>query len=83
MVGKRGPYKKRPKEVELPSGLPELGTSDQVAEYLHTNVNSLAQMRYRGNGPKFIKVGRLVRYRWADVLDWLAQNTMRRTDGQQ
>jgi hypothetical protein len=69
--------------ADLPPGLPELATAGQVAEYLHTNVNSLAQMRYLGNGPKFIKVGRLVRYRWADVLDWLAQNTMRRTDGQQ
>jgi predicted DNA-binding transcriptional regulator AlpA len=75
MANKRGPY-------EQPTDLPELATAGQVAEYLHTNVNSLAQMRYRGNGPKFIKVGRLVRYRWADVLDWLAQNTMRRTDGQ-
>jgi hypothetical protein len=81
MANKRGLYKEQP--TDLPPGLPELATAGQVAEYLHTNVNSLAQMRYRGNGPKFIKVGRLVRYRWSDVLDWLAQNTMRRTDGQQ
>jgi hypothetical protein len=42
--------KKRPAlAIELPLDLPELGTPAQVAKYLHTNVDSLAQMRYRGN----------------------------------
>jgi predicted DNA-binding transcriptional regulator AlpA len=27
--------------------------------------------RWAGYGPKFIKLGRLVRYRKADVLDWI------------
>lgn len=33
-----------------------LATPAQVAKYLHTTEAALAQMRYMGNGPKFIKV---------------------------
>jgi hypothetical protein len=37
-------------------------------------------MRYRGTGPKFIKRGRRVLYRWADVNAYLDANTVLRTD---
>jgi hypothetical protein len=70
--------KKEP--AQLPPGLPELGTPNEVANYLHTTVDALAQKRYLGNGPKFIKMGRKVLYRWSDVLEWLDQNTIQRTD---
>ena len=59
----------------------ELATTSQVAEELHTTVAALAQMRYMGTGPKFIKCGRKVLYRWSDVQDWLDSNTQVRTDG--
>jgi hypothetical protein len=71
---------KQRKQVDLPPGLPELATPAQVAKYLHTTVNSLAQMRYLGSGPKFTKVGHRVLYRWTDVLEWLQHNTIQRTD---
>jgi hypothetical protein len=73
--GPRGPYKKRVKQVELPEGLPELANSAQVAKYLHVTEAGLAQLRFRGAGPRFIKVGRRVLYRWADVLEYLEENT--------
>jgi predicted DNA-binding transcriptional regulator AlpA len=60
--------------------LPALATPAEVAEYLHTSTASLAQDRQRGAGPKFIKHGRRVLYRWSDVLEWLDQNTLQRTD---
>ncbi|MGO9102223.1 MAG: helix-turn-helix transcriptional regulator [Mycobacterium sp.] len=72
MATERGPYEKRPKHVELPPGL---ATAAQVAKYLCTTVNTLAQWRYLGNGPTFIKVGHSVRYRWADVLEYLENKT--------
>lgn len=60
----------------------KLATAPEVAEHLGYTPEGLAQMRYRGNGPKFIKLGgRAVRYRWADVEAWLDQQTMQRTDG--
>jgi hypothetical protein len=72
---------RKKKPVELPPGLPELGTPPQVAKYLYTTEAALAQMRYMGTGPKFIKAGHRVLYRWADVLEWLDNNTIQRTDG--
>lgn len=59
----------------------DTATPKEVASYLHTTEAGLAQMRYRGNGPKFVKVGpRKVIYRWSDVNDYLDQNTCTRTD---
>jgi hypothetical protein len=53
----------------------------EVAAVLHTTEAGLAQMRYRGTGPKFCKVGpRKVVYRWSDVKNYLDANTMTRTD---
>nr|WP_261877205.1 helix-turn-helix domain-containing protein [Mycobacterium marinum] len=60
--------------------LSTLATPAEVAEYLHTTTDSLAQDRYRGTGPKFVKHGRRVLYCWSDVTEWLAQNTFQRTD---
>jgi hypothetical protein len=40
--------------------LPALATHAEVAEYLHTTTASLAQNRYKGTGPKYIKRGRRV-----------------------
>lgn len=51
-----------------------------LAEYLGTTTGALAQMRYRGIGPRFIKLGaKAVRYSMADVNAWLAANTMQCT----
>ncbi|CAM5742470.1 hypothetical protein MAUB1S_01530 [Mycolicibacterium aubagnense] len=59
----------------------DTATTKEVAAYLHTSEAGLAQLRYRGLGPKFIKVGpRKVIYRWADVREYLDRNTMQRTD---
>ena len=52
-----------------------------VADYLGTTTANLAQMRYRGTGPKFVKLGhRAVRYSWADVLAWIEANTLTQSD---
>jgi len=42
----------------------------------------LANWRYLGRGPKFIKIGKSVRYRVADVEEWLDLQTRQQT-GQQ
>lgn len=61
--------------ADLDVGLPE-----QIAELLHTTEAGLAQLRYRGTGPKFIKAGKKVLYRWSDVRAYLDANTVQRTD---
>ena len=58
-----------------------LGTPREVAEYLQITEGSLAQHRYRGTGPRFIKLaGRRVLYRWTDVESYLDANTLVRSD---
>ena len=61
--------------------IPDLATPAEVAEALHTTPASLAQMRYRGDGPKFVRVGRRrVLYRWADVEQYITESLHVRTD---
>jgi predicted DNA-binding transcriptional regulator AlpA len=58
-----------------------LGTAREVAEYLQISEGSLAQHRYRGSGPRFIKIGgHRVMYRWSDIEDYLDANTLSRSD---
>jgi predicted DNA-binding transcriptional regulator AlpA len=59
----------------------DMATPEEVAEALHTTTAGLAQMRYRGNGPKFVRLGeRRVLYRWSDIEDWIAASTRTRSD---
>jgi predicted DNA-binding transcriptional regulator AlpA len=59
----------------------EMATPEEVAETLHTTTAGLAQLRYRGEGPKFVRAGRRrVLYRWSDVEDWIEASTRTRSD---
>jgi predicted DNA-binding transcriptional regulator AlpA len=59
----------------------DMATPAEVADALQTTTGSLAQMRFRGDGPKFVRVGRRkVMYRWADVESWIADSTRTRSD---
>ncbi|MGN6470172.1 MAG: helix-turn-helix transcriptional regulator, partial [Rhizobiaceae bacterium] len=43
-----------------------------AASYLGLSVSALAKMRMRGDGPRFIKLGRrLVIYRLSDLSAWM------------
>jgi len=57
-----------------------LATAEEVAAYLRTTKTKLANDRYRGIGPKFVKHGRRVLYRWEDVYAWTEANLVQRTD---
>lgn len=55
-------------------GLPlklNLMDSVQLAEFLTNKPNTIEGWRIKGVGPRYIKIGRLVRYRLADVEEWL------------
>lgn len=49
---------------------------EQVAEMLGLPTGTLANWRYQGRGPAFVKVGRHVRYRRSDVLGWIEQHVV-------
>jgi hypothetical protein len=66
-------------KLPIPADM-DTATAEEVAPVLDTSVAGMAQMRYRGNGPRFIKRGRRVLYRWSDVRAYLEANTVTRTD---
>ena len=47
----------------------------ELAEEIVVPERTLAQWRYLGKGPAFIKVGKHVRYRRSDVEAWLDSQT--------
>lgn len=57
--------------------LPNDGLCDTrtLAAYLCARAQTVEQMRFKGGGPRFIKVGGSVRYRKSDVLAWLDEQS--------
>ncbi|MFE3441661.1 helix-turn-helix transcriptional regulator [Nocardia sp. NPDC059180] len=53
----------------------EILVAAEVAPMLRTTPQGLAQLRYLGKGPKFIKRGARVLYRRSDIEDYLTANT--------
>ena len=54
--------------MELPG---RLLTVQDLAEYLGVPATTLYQWRYRREGPRGLRVGRHIRYRLADVTEWI------------
>lgn len=57
----------------------DLLTTEDLSLKLGKTPASLAQWRYLGLGPQFVKMGRNVRYRASDVDAWLAAQIRQRT----
>jgi predicted DNA-binding transcriptional regulator AlpA len=51
----------------------------QVAKLTGRKVPTLQKDRVAGTGPRFVKMGRLVRYRPSDVQAWLAERVRQST----
>lgn len=45
-------------------------TVDEVAERYQVPIATVRYWRHRGTGPKAVKIGRFIRYRLADVIEW-------------
>lgn len=54
-------------------------TPDDAARLLRRSVRSLERDRQQGVGPKFLKLGRQVRYRLDDIEAWACANTVQST----
>lgn len=55
--------------------------SDQAAEYLGLKRSTLEAWRCRGGGPKFVKMGRLVKYRFIDLENFVECQMRDHTSG--
>ena len=58
-----------------PHTLPLLWNQKQLAEYLGKSTAWCERARWAGDGPKFIKLGRHVRYRVEDVHAWIDEHS--------
>jgi len=58
---------------------PEYETEQELARRTGTAADTWAKRRRTGNGPPFVKLGKSVRYRIADVDAWLASCRRSRT----
>lgn len=61
--------------------IPHLYTEQDAANILGLAPATLRNMRANGRGPSFVKVGGLVRYRDADLVEWIESRIRHTTDG--
>jgi predicted DNA-binding transcriptional regulator AlpA len=47
----------------------------EAAEFLAVSVRTLQAWRTRDAGPPFVRLGRAIRYRLKDLIDWVRSNT--------
>ncbi|AQA05032.1 hypothetical protein BVC93_24450 [Mycobacterium sp. MS1601] len=69
------------KQHPSPQALDELLTPQEVADYRGTTTAVLAQERFKGTGPKFIRDGRRIRYRASDIRAYMDANTVETAPG--
>jgi hypothetical protein len=62
----------------------EIMSEQEAAAYLRVTTSGLRKWRVRRIGPPFVRFGRrLIRYRKADIINWIEQNAARELgDGQ-
>jgi excisionase family DNA binding protein len=54
-------------------------TPREAAEFLRTSTSTLAKRRVYGGGPVFHRIGRAIRYRRADLDEFMARTCVRST----
>jgi predicted DNA-binding transcriptional regulator AlpA len=57
----------------------ELMTEQQASKFLELSPKTLQKYRMQGGGPKFIKIGRKIRYRRKHLDEWLETRTFENT----
>lgn len=67
--------------IDRTSGRPRLMTPEELAEYLGVSLHCVYAWSSRGGGPKVVRVGARLRYRPADVEQWLDRVTDSGTAG--
>jgi predicted DNA-binding transcriptional regulator AlpA len=63
----------------MPTVLENLLSENEISQIFGRSIPTLQKDRLRGNGPPFIKIGRLVRYSPSAVQAWLDDQVRRST----
>ncbi len=63
----------------MPVTLENLLSENEISQIFGRSIPTLQKDRLRGNGPPFIKIGRLVRYSPSAVQAWLDDQVRRST----
>jgi predicted DNA-binding transcriptional regulator AlpA len=66
----------------MPVTLENLLSENEISQIFGRSIPTLQKDRLRGNGPPFIKIGRLVRYSPSAVQAWLDDQVRRSTSDQ-
>ena len=78
-IDRHGPYSRHPcgesvAMAQLSTSIkPEYLTARQVSKMTGFSMKALETMRHRRRGPRYFKVGVLVRYRAGDIRAWIEQ----------
>lgn len=75
MGNKKNTVAKVGKHVVSFAGDGQLLTVEETAEFLRCSISILNKWRVTGSGPRFTKVGARVRYRLADLTDFIEIRT--------
>lgn len=67
--------------TEIPANEPLLDTAQASTFLGGRSVPTLEKDRVSGTGPRFIKIGRLVKYRPSDLRDFIAERVRQSTSG--
>lgn len=54
-------------------------TPVQAAEIIGISKSTLAKLRVKGDGPKYLKIGKTILYRPIDIEEWLEKRTFAST----
>jgi predicted DNA-binding transcriptional regulator AlpA len=71
--------KSRLETLKMPVALENLLSENEISQLFGRSIPTLQKDRLRGNGPPFIKIGRLVRYSPSAVQAWLDDQVRRST----
>ena len=69
------PLEATPKSARELNSRERLLTPREAADFLRVSPSWLAKARMRGDGPPFVKIGRSIRYRESDLLQWMKSRT--------
>ena len=59
--------------AEAVRAAPMMMTAEEIAECLQVSTRTVWRLKAKGDLPKSVKVGRAVRWRRADILQWIEQ----------